>query len=94
MSETLELIEDLRRYRSAGVRGGRLTICDRAAGELERLLNLLCLADEALMLSHGCFPLDPGPLREACLLIRADTGEQYNERKRRAALAKEETDRA
>lgn len=90
MSEIREMIEDLRSYRSAGVRGARLTICDRAAELLERKLNLLCLADEALMLSHGCFPLDPGPLKEACLLVRAETGEDYDERKRRAALAKEE----
>lgn len=89
MSRSEEMIEDLRRYRSAGVPGARLTICDRAAEEIDRLLNLLCLADEALMLSHGCFPLDPGPLKEACLLIRAETGKDYDRRKCRAAVAKE-----
>lgn len=40
MSAVRQMIEDLRRYRSAGVRGARLTICDRAADMLE-VLNLL-----------------------------------------------------
>lgn len=55
--------------------------------EVERLRNLLALADEALMLSHGCFPLDDGPLRHACLLIRAETGDNYEERRAMARAA-------
>lgn len=60
-----------------------------ARGEVERLTDLLCLADEALMDSHGCFPLDrTNPtqikLNDACLAIRAVTGADFSERKRRA----------
>lgn len=62
----------------------------RDRGREERLVDLLCLADKALMLSHGSFPLDPGPLREACLLIRATTGDDYKRRLYRAARARGE----
>lgn len=62
------------------------------AGETERLKNLLCLADETIMDLHGNFPLDRTNVRQikfndACKAIRAKTGEDFDERKRRAALA-------
>jgi hypothetical protein len=56
--------------------------------EIEKLKNLLCLADEAIMDLNGCFPLGHNQrehaLRKACLAIRAVTGDDYDERKRRA----------
>jgi hypothetical protein len=57
--------------------------------KLERLTNLLCLADEALMVSCGCFPLDRVTeeqqlLNDAAEAIRAVTGDDYDNRKRRA----------
>jgi hypothetical protein len=55
----------------------------------QRLLNLLALADETMMDMHGCFPLDDGPKRQACGMVRNITGNDFNERKRRAALARE-----
>lgn len=58
----------------------------------DSLVNLLCLADEALMNLNGCFPFSTNTeeqrsLRDACVAIRKVTGEDYHERKRRAALA-------
>jgi hypothetical protein len=57
--------------------------------EVERLRNLLCLADETLMNVIGSFPLDAGPVRDACLAIRRETGKDYQLRKlnARAAIA-------
>lgn len=57
------------------------------AAEVERLRNLLCLADELLMEAKGAFPLPGNPLRDAYLKIRAVTGNDYHLRKERAGLA-------
>lgn len=51
------------------------------------MLEALALADETLMQAIGAFPLPGHPLRAACLAIRAFTGDDYNERKRLAAIA-------
>ncbi len=58
--------------------------------ENERLKDLLCVADEALMLSHGCFPLDRTTDRErylndAAKAIRSVTGDDFDRRKASAA---------
>lgn len=57
-----------------------------------KLVDLLCLADEAIMQEHGCFPLDRTNerqifLNDACTAIRKITGDDYTERKRRARAA-------
>ena len=61
--------------------------------QVEAMQNLLCLADETIMELNGCFPLGHGQmeykLRQACLAIRAVTGDDHDERKRRAALTTE-----
>jgi len=61
----------------------------QAEAYAEDLRNLLCLADEAIMDLNGCFPLGPSKrehaLRKVCRAIRAVTGNDYDERKRRAS---------
>ena len=52
------------------------------------LLNVICLADEIIMEANGAFPLPGNPLRDDCLVVRSYSGNDYHERKRRAALAK------
>lgn len=60
--------------------------------EIERLTELLCLADEAFMSRHGCFPLDRVMdnqrfWNDAMKAVRAVTGEDYHARKASAARA-------
>jgi hypothetical protein len=55
--------------------------------ENARLRDLLCLADELLMVTIGAFPLPGNPLREKVKLIRDVTGSDYNARKAGAARA-------
>lgn len=60
-----------------------------AANErIAHLENIACLADELLMSSIGAFPLPGHPLRDDCLLVRWECGDDYHERKRKAALAR------
>lgn len=70
----------------------------KMAEQNDRLKNLLCLADEALILSHGSFPLDRTTvaerrLNDAAKAVRNVTGDDYNKRKAMAALALLEHDR-
>lgn len=55
--------------------------------EIERLKDVLCLADELLMRVMGAFPLPGNPLRDDMIVIRRITGDDYNMRKSRAILA-------
>lgn len=61
--------------------------------EEQEMIDLLCLADEALMMSHGCFPLDRVTeserfLNDAARKIREVTGDDYENRKLRARRAR------
>lgn len=70
-------------------------VLDALAAEkakVAKLVDLLCLADEAIMREHGCFPMDRTNerqifLNDACTAIRKITGDDYTERKRRARAA-------
>lgn len=64
-----------------------LGFSDDDAFEKERLIDLLCLADELLMEAKGAFPLPGDPLRDKYLLIRNITGSDYHVRKNRAREA-------
>lgn len=60
--------------------------------EIERLRGALFAADEAITELNGCFPLDRNTLRQrkivaAAQLVRAETGDDYQERKARASAA-------
>lgn len=61
------------------------------SAEVERLRDLLCLADELLMEAKGAFPLPGNPLRQAYLKIREVSGDDYHTRKNRARAALEAT---
>lgn len=79
---------DIREWFSAGE--PLQTACEVIADkdeEIERLKDILCLADELLMETMGAFPLPNNPLREKMMIIRRVTGDDYNMRTSRAILA-------
>jgi len=79
---------DIREWFSAGepVQAACEVIADRDE-EIERLKDVLCLADELLMGLWGAFPLPNHPLRDRMMIIRRITGNDHNMRASRAILA-------
>jgi hypothetical protein len=68
-------------------RANLVAAAPKLRAEIERLTDIICLADELLMEAKGAFPLPGNTLRDAYLIVRSVSGKDYHERKRRAALA-------
>ena len=62
-------------------------LIETQAREIERLRDILCLADELLMEAKGAFPLPGNPLRQAYLKVREVSGSDHQTRKNRARAA-------
>lgn len=74
------------------VRGQPIPVDCRIISEdnYQRLLNVLALADEVIIELAGNWPIDGRPPRPECLAVRAITGHEYLERKRRANEARKD----
>jgi len=72
-----DLIDDLRSYRSAGVKGGRLTICDRAANMIERHLTALRPSQgwNADGRCNGCGRVHPTAMHEFAKSLPPETND-------------------